>query len=270
MPAALTLRWPLLQVVSSKYKTAEVSTNNVPFEAFLKFSLRTPASKRNTWQKGIVAAHKKLLQAVNVLEAPEPGPIRAMVDAHSSTQGQPICLVHPDMIPTYQLLIQASHNCGHAPLLQSICWKDHRANFQISRCLMKLQCRASPPALWEALAPCIGLHEILFMAVYIREGLLAERSRLSAAIGPKQMQQMDETLAGYNYFAENMRKLSCHLLFTSISQSKVFWHIPASWPRCVAGAVKHVLLNVEQIPRIQEELDKNPVLDLGHVQEMIW
>lgn len=215
MPSALTLRWPLLQIVSSKYKTAEVSTDVVPFEALLKFSLKTPASKRNTWQKGIVAAHKKLVQAVNVLETPEPGPIRAMVDAHSATQGQPICLVHPDMIPTCQLLIQASHDCGHAPLLQSICWKEHSANFQISRCLMKLQCRASPSALWEALAPCIGLHEILFMAVYIREGLLAERCRPSAAIGPKQMRQTDETLAGYNYFAENMRKLFCRLPFMS-------------------------------------------------------
>lgn len=181
-------------------------TNNVPFESLLAVCLKTPASKRDAWQKGIVAAHKKLVQATNVLEALDSGASPAMAHKPSSSVGQPACLVHPKMIPVYSLLVQASHDCGHAPLLHSICWKDHCANFQISEFLMKLKQKASLPSLWEALAPCIGLHEIYFMAVYIREGLLADRMRPLSASGPQQMQQTDETLADYVHFADSMRE----------------------------------------------------------------
>ena len=196
----------MLQVVSSKYTTTENLTNNVPFESLLTFCLKTPASKRDTWQKGIVVAHKKLVQAMNVLEALDSASSTAVPNTQGFSVGQPLCLVQPEILPAYDLLVQASHDCGHAPLLHSICWKDHCANFRISKFLMKLKQKASLPSLWEALAPCIGLHEIYFMAVYIREGLLAERMRPSSAYGPQQMLQTDETLAEYIHFADSMRK----------------------------------------------------------------
>ncbi|KAK9825251.1 hypothetical protein WJX74_003380 [Apatococcus lobatus] len=37
-----------------------------------------------------------------------------------------------------------------------------------------------------------------------------------------------------------------------------------------ASKLRNVLLNMEQIPRIQEELKNDPVLNVGHGQEMIW
>ena len=202
-----------VQMVKSKSK-------HVPFETLLKFALKIPSSKRNSFQKSIIASHRKLLQATRLLEGAELQPVLCKDSQAGASDASAGRLDGQGMVPACCLLLQACHECSHAPLLESLAWKAQKARFQLSSPLQKFLSKAGDDGFWHALAPFLGLAELTFMIVWLKDAILEQRLNGTSSVGGQLGQQIldgDRALESYFLFAENtcMVMLLCPLLFCS-------------------------------------------------------
>lgn len=114
------------------------------------------------------------------------------------------CLEHPKLLTACALLIQATHDCSHAPLLQSASWKEQAAIFSATKFLLKLVAKAGHLSLWQAVSAFISLADILFMIVFVREYLLAQRLEDFTTRDASAMVDADLALERYGQFAESI------------------------------------------------------------------
>ncbi len=198
----------LMQMVKS-------SSKHIPFEVLLRFALKTPGSKRTPFQQGIIASHRKILQATNLLEAPD----SLFIQQNSSMRGAPDdsgCLGWPGLVPVCCLLMQACHECSHTPLLESHAWKEHKPKFKISKLLQKFLSKAGDDGFWKSLAPYIELPELCYMVVWLKDALLEQRLNGTSTVGGQLGQQIldgDRALESYQLFAERARRFLCRCYY---------------------------------------------------------
>ena len=181
-------------------------SKHVPFEVQLRFALKTSASKRSSFQQGIIASHRKLLQAIGLLEAAGPQLVLSDSSKLGNVDESAKLLQSPGMVPACWVLMQAWHECSHAPLFESHAWKEQKARFQLSRVLQKFLSKAGNDGFWHALASYLDLAELCFMVVWMKDAILEQRLTGTSTVGGKLGQQIldgDRVLESYVLFAES-------------------------------------------------------------------
>ena len=138
------------------------------------------------------------MQAIPLLEAPDIFSIKRKLARDFQRS-----LSRPGMVPACYLLMQASHDCSHVSLFESKAWQDQKHGFQMSSMMQKYFTGDTP--FWKEFASSLGVPELSFMVVYIRDAMSRQQMNGATMQLGQQTFGGDRAMEAHSLFAESVR-----------------------------------------------------------------